>query len=154
MKLSLGQAAKEAQLSKSTISRAIKEGRLSADKNNNGSYSIDPSELFRVYPPKGKTTVSATALIDEEQPLKRQQNNGLQKEIDMLRERLLDKEKHIDTLQAQIEDVKHERDKWHIQVVSKDARLEDMRSEEDKLKTALEEAQKTQEPRKKILGIF
>lgn len=50
MELSLSQAAKLAGKSKSTINRAIKAGRLSATRHEGGSYSIDPSELNRVFP--------------------------------------------------------------------------------------------------------
>ena len=49
---SLRQAAQEAGTSKSTILRAIQSGRLSATRTDEGGYSIDPAELFRVYPPK------------------------------------------------------------------------------------------------------
>jgi hypothetical protein len=38
-------------VTKSTISRAIKDGRLSATKNEHGHFQIDPAELFRVYEP-------------------------------------------------------------------------------------------------------
>jgi hypothetical protein len=51
MKLSLGQAAKEVGLDKSTISRAIQRGKLSAQRQERGGYEIDPAELFRVFPP-------------------------------------------------------------------------------------------------------
>jgi len=54
-KLTLGQAAKEAGISKPSLSVAIKKGRLSALKNESGTYEIDPAELFRVYPPKANT---------------------------------------------------------------------------------------------------
>src|SRR5829696_3534078 len=46
------QAAQEAGTSNSTILRAIQSGRLSATRTDDGGYSIDPAELFRVYPPK------------------------------------------------------------------------------------------------------
>jgi hypothetical protein len=49
---SLRQAAQEAGTSKSTILRAIQSGRLSATRTDDGGYSIDPAELFRVYPSK------------------------------------------------------------------------------------------------------
>lgn len=49
--LTLGEAEKEVGVTKSTISRAIKDGRLSANRNEHGHYQIDPAELFRVYPP-------------------------------------------------------------------------------------------------------
>lgn len=48
--LSLSQAAKETGKSKSTINRAIKTGKLSATRHQDGTYSIAASELFRVFP--------------------------------------------------------------------------------------------------------
>jgi excisionase family DNA binding protein len=51
MPYTLGQAAKATGLSKPTISDAIKKGRISAVKKENGSFEIDPAELHRVYPP-------------------------------------------------------------------------------------------------------
>lgn len=50
MSWSISQAAKETGLSKSTISRAIKAGRISALRQDDGAYLIEPAELFRVYP--------------------------------------------------------------------------------------------------------
>lgn len=49
MSITLGMAAKMANTSKTSLTRAIKSGRLSAIRNDDGSYSIDPSELARVY---------------------------------------------------------------------------------------------------------
>lgn len=48
--LSLIQAAKATGRSKSTIHRAIKSGRLSAARQDDGSYAIQPAELFRAFP--------------------------------------------------------------------------------------------------------
>lgn len=47
--LSLSQAAKLTGKSKSTINRAIKTGKLGAARHEDGSYSIDPAELSRVF---------------------------------------------------------------------------------------------------------
>lgn len=47
--LSLSQAAKVTGKSKSTINRAIKTGKISATRHDDGSYSIDASELARVF---------------------------------------------------------------------------------------------------------
>ena len=46
---SLREAAEQAGTSKSTIFRAIKGGRLSAARTDDGGFAIDPAELFRVY---------------------------------------------------------------------------------------------------------
>lgn len=48
--LSLSQAAKATGKSKSTIHRSIKNGKLSATRHEDGSYSIAASELFRAFP--------------------------------------------------------------------------------------------------------
>lgn len=49
MQFTLRQAAEWSGKSKSTIQRAIKKGSLSAVRNSDGSYSIDASELSRVF---------------------------------------------------------------------------------------------------------
>ena len=53
--LSLAQAAKAAGKSKQTLVRAIKSGKLSAIRNDDGSYTIDPAELARALPGPGGT---------------------------------------------------------------------------------------------------
>jgi hypothetical protein len=49
-KLSQVQAARAARVSRTTIWRAIKTGRLSAEPADDGSMRIDLSELLRVFP--------------------------------------------------------------------------------------------------------
>ncbi len=51
MKYTLSEAAKATGKNKTTIQRAIKSGKISANKGDSGSYEIDPSELHRVFPP-------------------------------------------------------------------------------------------------------
>jgi excisionase family DNA binding protein len=103
MAYTLGQAAKATGISKPTLSRAIKSGRLSAQKQEDGSFLIDPAELHRVYPPvtttgdnNGNVKQSETprnpetlhvqlAAMREERERERQQ---LQATIDDLRRRL------------------------------------------------------------------
>src|SRR5215469_16874352 len=50
---SLAQAARATGKSRPTIARAIKNGRLSASRADDGSYEIDPAELSRVFPLAG-----------------------------------------------------------------------------------------------------
>ena len=50
--LSLREAAEQTGVSKSTIFRAIRAGKLSAGRTVDGNFEIDPAELFRVYAPK------------------------------------------------------------------------------------------------------
>jgi excisionase family DNA binding protein len=51
MSYTLGTAARATGVSKSTIYRAIKAGRMSASRADTGDYAIDPAELHRVFPP-------------------------------------------------------------------------------------------------------
>lgn len=49
MGITLGQAAKLTGKGKTTLTRAIQAGRLSATRRADGGYEIDPAELARVY---------------------------------------------------------------------------------------------------------
>jgi hypothetical protein len=68
MLYTLGQAAKAVGRSKSSLSRAVKNGRLSAARNMDGSMAIDPAELQRVFPLNGAATVLSNGLSNEPQP--------------------------------------------------------------------------------------
>ena len=50
--LTLGQSARQTGIAKSTLSHDIKTGKLSVVEKTPSGFKIDPSELFRVYPPK------------------------------------------------------------------------------------------------------
>jgi hypothetical protein len=64
MYLSLGQAAREAGVAKSTISKALSSGKLSYREKNSDGYKIDPAELFRVYPKTTKTDADEASSND------------------------------------------------------------------------------------------
>lgn len=82
----LGEAAKAAGVSKPTLSKAISSGRLSAVKEQDGSYSIQAAELFRVYPPDRKgNRLPEEEIDDKETPL---DYRLLEQQINGLRERL------------------------------------------------------------------
>ena len=102
MTLTLGEAAKETGLAKSAISRAIKSGRLSAVKQENGSFAIDPAELFRVYPrnscPEQKTERLATHDDTEAQ----------RREVALLRELL-------EEVRGERDNIRADRDRWQQQ---------------------------------------
>jgi hypothetical protein len=66
MEMSLSAAARASGLSKSTLSRAIRSGRLSARRAESGSgWIVDAAELFRAYP---AVATSPDALRDEAAP--------------------------------------------------------------------------------------
>ena len=102
MKHTAGTAAKAVGKTKSTITKAIASGKLSAIKNDNGAWEIDASELYRVYPPTPLETVK----IEQNDTLK--ETDGNSKEIEAL-ERLLK------AAEEQMDDLKADRDEWRKQ---------------------------------------
>lgn len=50
MTLTLRQAAEKCGKSRSTIHRALQSGKISGHREDDGAWSIDPSELARVFP--------------------------------------------------------------------------------------------------------
>ena len=68
MQFSLSQAAKETGKGKSSIHRAIKSGRLSAQRHQDGTYSIDAAELFRAFPPALSEPVPEQDLEPHQEP--------------------------------------------------------------------------------------
>jgi hypothetical protein len=68
MQFSLSQAAKETGKGKSSIHRAIKSGKLSAQRHEDGTYSIDAAELFRAFPPAPPQPVPERGMEPHQEP--------------------------------------------------------------------------------------
>lgn len=80
----LGQAAKATGKAKGTISNAVKQGRLSASKNDKGEYEIDASELHRVYPLNGSTVEQPSKMNDVSPPLAQAERDAFEARIALL----------------------------------------------------------------------
>ena len=134
MSYTLGTAAKATGLSKPTIHRAIRSGRISATRLDDGSYRIDPAELHRVFPPVSSVPVttggtengvrqSETPFVTAVPPVTDDsavQAARLEAELAGVRELLRVREEQIETLtqahRDQVEDLRAERDKLLGQV--------------------------------------
>jgi hypothetical protein len=51
MGITLREASEKVGVTRQTLMKAIKTGRVSAEKSENGEWRIEPVELFRVWPP-------------------------------------------------------------------------------------------------------
>ena len=110
MAYTLGQAAKAAGISKTSLHRAIQKGRVSAAKNDNGSYEIEPSELHRVYPPVSEDNRSANLDLGQDgTPETAIETAVLRREVQLLHERLADKEAVIADLKERLDQSEQER---------------------------------------------
>jgi hypothetical protein len=108
MNYTLGAAAKATGKSKTTIQRSIAKGRISASKGNNGRYSIDPSELHRVFPMVNTDTVSRPSQVDTVRP---QDETPLQVRVEAL-EVMLEREREALT------EMRSDRDAWKQQATA------------------------------------
>ncbi len=98
MELSLIKAAEAVGKSKSTISRSIKSGKLSARKNDDGSYSIDASELYRVFP----TTVTQHPNEPDRNP-QGNTNETLEMKVSMLEDQLSRERDTVEDLRKRLD---------------------------------------------------
>jgi len=112
MAYTLGEAAKATGKSKTSIRRALDNGRISGRKTDGGEWRIEPAELHRVYPVLAPVT--GTGVTPEDTP----RNTGLQteltaaeREIALLRE-LLDREREISR------SLEQDRDHWRQQATA------------------------------------
>lgn len=156
--LSLSAAAKEAGKSKSVLSNAIKQGRLSAGRDETGSYRIDPAELFRVYPRTGKNGVQEPVLernstppgTPHSTPLRTADELNPSREIQELRERLVRAET-LNEVHAQ------ERDQLSRHIEDLRDRAERAERKEDQLQALLTDQREraaAAHPRRGFWGFF
>lgn len=93
--LTLGEAAKVSGYSKPTLSRALKSGKMTGKKGDDGSWQIDPAELNRVFPSKQSLPAKVvTVETPKETP-----------EIKVLQAELEGKNALIEQLNARIEEL-------------------------------------------------
>jgi len=86
VKFSLAQAAIETGKDRSTLFRAVKKGKLSAEKQDDGSYLIDSSEIYRVYPQKQNDSANTQgAYVAMQQSA---QVDALREQIELLKDQL------------------------------------------------------------------
>tara|TARA_R110000850_G_scaffold267110_1_gene397988 strand:- start:1778 stop:2149 length:372 start_codon:yes stop_codon:yes gene_type:complete len=108
MSYTLGTAAKATGKSKTTIQRAIAKGTISAHKEKNGRYSIDPSELHRVFPMVSTDTVAQPSQVDTSRP---PDETPLQVKVEAL-EAMLEREREALT------EMRSDRDAWKQQATA------------------------------------
>jgi|SRR3954447_8926288 len=127
MFLTLGEASKQSGFSKATLSRAIRDGKLSAQRSpETNSFKIDPAELHRyseamqvlraaieterekhsATPSMGSESSTVSAVETRVQEIRKQVE--LEARAKLAEERLAD-------LKAQLEETRRQRDTWQEQ---------------------------------------
>jgi len=120
MKYTAGQAAEATGKNTATITRAIKSGKISAQKDASGAWRIDASELHRIFPLNmqdlRKPEMQSDARHVQEQS--RSQTTALERELSALRERVAAQSELLGERASQISDLKEDRDRWRQQATN------------------------------------
>lgn len=148
MKLSLSQAAKEAGVSKPTLSRWVKKGKISAERQDDGSYQIDVSELDRIRDLLKSGNRSGNP--DMQRSETHNETSVLQAEIGLLRERLSDRDQRLREKDDVIEDLREDRDRWRTQAEQASRLLTDQRPETERTKRLEAELAELREHREEL----
>lgn len=116
MSLSAREAAEAVGLSRDGILKAIRTGKISAEKNTNGEWRIEPVELFRVYAPVISSPQTNSANIqspigDSPQTSAEPSVESLQAELRQFQQRLADKDDVIADLRTRLDAEAEERRK-------------------------------------------
>lgn len=115
MVLSLNRASKDGKVAKTTLQRALENGEISATKNDRGHWQINEAEFGRWL--SGRSTEQGETSNENRHgtlhgtPEKTTNNSVLEAEVNLLRERLTDKDDVIDDLRKRLDDETDERRK-------------------------------------------
>lgn len=101
--LSIREAVKHFDVSRPTLTKALKSGKLSGVQDSQGQWQIDPSELARVYQ---RRQDGVGKLVNGEQANLSVVNSPLTTEVEALRERLSQAEQRAAIAEALAEERK------------------------------------------------
>lgn len=120
----LGQAAKATGKSKTTIRRAIASGKISASKDSNEHYTIDPAELHRVYPPSQERHSDNGAMRHPESH--RGGTAVLEAKLEAAERLLSDRQKTIDDLRERLDHAEEQRAKTFVLLTDQRTQTEEL----------------------------
>ena len=109
MMLSLNRAAKRGKVAKTTLLSALKNGDVTGVKDVSGQWRIDTSELDRWASARSREQGNTGSENDDETPEKPPETSALEREIELLRERLNDKDDVITDLRERLDEEGSER---------------------------------------------
>lgn len=124
MIFTLRTAAQRTGTSKSTILRAIKSGRLSANRLEDGTYEIDAAELERVYPAE-RMKQRGTLVMEHHAPAADTPAPPATAALDAQIEGLREIVRRAD---ATADELRHDRDRWRTMAESQQRLIEGQRT--------------------------
>ena len=139
MTITLTEATEKTGKSKSTLTRAINSGKLSATRSDDGkTYQVEESELARVFPLTNVNHDSPSVNQPESVPASAQ----LELVQDQIEEIKRIHRREVERMEAQIDDLRQDRDDWKTQASNQTLLLKH------------EQERHQEAPRKKLFGVF
>jgi len=120
MQYTAGQAAQATGKNIATITRSIKSGKISAQKDASGAWRIEASELHRMFPMNAQD-LRKPQMQSDATPLQEQSKSqmaALEQELAALRERVAAQSELLEERAGQISDLKEDRDRWRQQATN------------------------------------
>jgi hypothetical protein len=108
MSYTLGQAAKAVGMSKTSILRSIKAGRISAGRDEIGQWAIEACELHRVYPPLTEDTDTGNGTGERAV-------TGGETALAEAHARAALAEARLSDFKTMLDDIREQRDRWQQQ---------------------------------------
>lgn len=121
--LTVRQAAEQVQVTRQTINRHIRQGKLSATRDHEGMQRIDTSELIRCYGPFPPVPAASTGTSSTKfQPSGEQATVAHQVEVERLKVRLEAAEAALAVAQERIAEGRADRDRL-MEILDRQSRL-------------------------------
>ena len=120
MAYTLTEAATATGVSRSTIFRAIKTGRISATRTEGGNFEIEPAELHRVFPPaETRAAHAGNGAMNRDAMAAATADTGqlaqLESEIKALRDMSALLREQLHETRDTVDDLRRDRDAWRQQ---------------------------------------
>ena len=109
MSYTLGQAARAVGMSKTSVLRSIRAGRISACRDEFGQWAIEPCELHRVYPPLTDDTGTGNGTAE------RGVTEGGTAFAETYAARAELAEARLSDFRSMLDDIREQRDRWQQQ---------------------------------------
>ena len=107
MPYTLAEAAAATGTNKTTVLRAIKNGRITGTKDAFGQWTVEPAELHRVYPPVADAATDGSATP--------QRAMAHAAALTLAQQRATMAEERLTELKALVDDLRRDRDAWRDQ---------------------------------------
>lgn len=102
--LSIREAVKHFNVSRPTLTKALKTGKISGQQDVNGQWSINPAEIARVYRPRSEEARERNRTLPVSLPLNGTSPNTLSPDdLTVLREQLDEAERRAEKAEARAE---------------------------------------------------